>query len=295
MFAAYTAYTDHEIGRVIQEVQDEGKLDNTLIIYIVGDNGTSAEGTLDGTYNQLTAYNGILKTSRGRCSCCITRTGARIRPTRTWRWHGRGRSIRRSSGPSRWPRTSAARGKAWPFPGPATSRMSAGIRTQFHHVIDIVPTILEATGIKAPEEVNGIKQKPIEGVSMVYTFDKANANAPSKRDTQYFEMVGNRAHLPRRLDGQHDSARPAVGAGNGQVARPDHRLPVGALQHRRGLFAVQRPRQRECRTSSRRCRRLFLTEAAKYNVFPLDNTGFARLADAAAERGRRANRVHLHG
>ena len=67
-----------------------------------------------------------------------------------------------------------------------------GIRTQFHHVIDIVPTILEATGIKAPETVNGIKQKPIEGVSMVYTFDKANANAPSKRKTQYFEMIANR-------------------------------------------------------------------------------------------------------
>ena len=70
---------------------------------------------------------------------------------------------------------------------------AGGIRTQFHHVIDIVPTILEATGIKAPELVNGIKQKPIEGVSMAYTFDKANANAPSKHDTQYFEMVGNRA------------------------------------------------------------------------------------------------------
>ncbi len=68
-----------------------------------------------------------------------------------------------------------------------------GIRTQFHHVIDIVPTILEAAGIQAPDEVNGIKQKPIEGVSMLYTFDSANANAPSKRDTQYFEMVGNRA------------------------------------------------------------------------------------------------------
>ena len=67
-----------------------------------------------------------------------------------------------------------------------------GIRTQFHHIIDIVPTILEATGIQAPATVNGIKQKPIEGVSMAYTFDKANANAPSKRDTQYFEMVGNR-------------------------------------------------------------------------------------------------------
>ena len=242
VFAAYTAYTDHEIGRVIQEVQDEGKLDNTLIIYIVGDNGTSAEGTLDGTFNQMTAYNGILKTPGSRCRCCTTRTGARTRPIRTWRCNGRGRSIRRSSGPSRWRRISAARGRAWPFPGPATSRMSGGIRTQFHHVIDIVPTILEAAGIKAPDTVNGIKQKPIEGVSMLYTFDKANANAPSKHDTQYFEMVGNRAHLSRRLDRRHDAALRALGAGNGQAARPQ-RLQLGALQHRRGLFAKQRPRR----------------------------------------------------
>ena len=82
-------------------------------------------------------------------------------------------------------------GLAISWPGHITD--VGGIRTQFHHVIDIVPTILEATGIKAPEMVNGIKQKPIEGVSMAYTFDKANANAPSKHDTQYFEMVGNRA------------------------------------------------------------------------------------------------------
>ena len=86
-----------------------------------------------------------------------------------------------------------ARGKGLVISWPGHIKDPGGIRTQFHHVIDIVPTILEATGIQAPEMVNGIAQKPIEGVSMVYTFDKANANAPSKRDTQYFEMVGNRA------------------------------------------------------------------------------------------------------
>ena len=82
-------------------------------------------------------------------------------------------------------------GLAISWPGHITD--VGGIRTQFHHVIDIVPTILQATGIKAPDIVNGIKQKPIEGVSMAYTFDQANANAPSKHETQYFEMVGNRA------------------------------------------------------------------------------------------------------
>ena len=117
-----------------------------------------------------------------------------------------------------------------------------GIRTQFHHVIDIVPTILEAAGIKAPDEVNGIKQKPIEGVSMAYTFDKANANAPSKHDTQYFEMVGNRAIYH---DGWIASTTPTGsrrGCWDGQDARCQ-RLQVGALQHRRRLLAIQRPRR----------------------------------------------------
>ena len=83
--------------------------------------------------------------------------------------------------------------KAWQFRWPGHIKDVGAIRTQFHHVIDIVPTILEAAGIQAPDTVNGIKQKPIEGVSMLYTFDAANATAASKRDTQYFEMVGNRA------------------------------------------------------------------------------------------------------
>ena len=121
-----------------------------------------------------------------------------------------------------------------------------GIRTQFHHMIDIVPTILEATGIQAPDMVNGITQKPIEGVSMAYTFDQANANAPSKRDTQYFEMFANRGIYH---DGWYACTTPpaaAVAHGNGQAARRQ-RLQVGALQPRRGLLAVQRPRGQESR------------------------------------------------
>jgi len=119
VFAGYAAYTDNEIGRVIQAVEDMGKLDNTLIIYISGDNGTSAEGTLEGTPNQMTAYNGVLKLPEAELSC-ITRIGAPTKPTRTCRWRGRGRLIRRSNGPSRWHRTSAGPGKAWSSHGPAT-------------------------------------------------------------------------------------------------------------------------------------------------------------------------------
>ena len=191
VFAGYTAYTDHEIGRVIQQVEDMGKLDNTLIIYIDGDNGTSPEGTLVGTPNQYTAYNGILDFPIAEQLKFYDAWGSAATYPHmavAWSWA--------FDTPFKWTKQIAShfggtrQGLAISWPGHIKD--AGGIRTQFHHIIDIVPTILEATGIKAPEMVNGIKQKPIEGVSMVYTFDKANANAPSTRKTQYFEMITNR-------------------------------------------------------------------------------------------------------
>ena len=192
VFAAYAAYTDYEIGRVIQEVEDEGKLDNTLIIYICGDNGTSAEGTLSGTFNQMTAYNGILDVPEPLELLHFEDWGSdKTYPHMAvgWAWA--------FDTPFKWTKQIAShfggtrQGMAISWPGHIKD--VGGIRTQFHHVIDIAPTILELTGIRAPEVVNGIKQKPVEGVSMAYTFDSANANAPSKRETQYFEIGGNRA------------------------------------------------------------------------------------------------------
>ena len=200
VFAAYTAYTDYEIGRVIDEVQNMGKLDNTLIIYIDGDNGTSAEGSVYGTFNQYTAYNGIINEPEVKpvmaMNACITTTGARTRLTRICRWPGPGHLIRRSSGPSRWRRISAGPGRAWRFRGPGTFKDAGGIRTQFHHVIDIVPTILEAAGIQAPDEVNGIKQKPIEGVSMTYTFDSGQRQRAVEARHAVFRDGRQPRHLP---------------------------------------------------------------------------------------------------
>ncbi len=169
-----------------------GKLDNTLIIYIVDDNGTSAEGTLVGTFNQMTAYNGILDAPEALQLLHFNDWGSdKTYPHMSvaWSWA--------FDTPFKWTKQVASffggtrQGMAISWPGHIKD--VGGIRTQFHHVIDIVPTILEAAGIQAPEEVNGIKQKPIEGVSMAYTFDPANAKAPSKRETQYFEMFGLRA------------------------------------------------------------------------------------------------------
>ena len=168
-----------------------GKLDNTLIIYISGDNGTSAEGTVEGTFNQMTAYNGILTLPEAVQMLHYEDWGSdKTYPHMSvaWSWA--------FDTPFKWTKQVAShfggtrQGMAISWPGHIKD--VGGIRTQFHHMIDIVPTILEATGVKAPEMVNGIKQKPIEGVSMAYTFDQANAKAPSKRDTQYFEMFGNR-------------------------------------------------------------------------------------------------------
>src|SRR6267378_2186381 len=191
VFAAFVAYTDHEIGRVIQQVEDMGKLDNTLIIYISGDNGTSAEGTEEGTFNQMTAYNGILTLPEAVQMLHYEQWGSeKTYPHMAVQWSWA------FDTPFKWTKQVAShfggtrQGMVMSWPGHIKD--VGGIRSQFHHIIDIVPTILEATGIQAPATVNGIAQKPIKGVSMAYTFNQANANAPSKRDTQYFEMFANR-------------------------------------------------------------------------------------------------------
>jgi len=274
VFAGYAAYTDHEIGRVIQEVQDEGKLDNTLIIYISGDNGTSAEGTLEGTYNQMTAYNGILTLPIAAQLLHYTDWGSdKTYPHMSvaWSWA--------FDTPFKWTKQVAShfggtrQGMAISWPGHIND--AGGIRPQFHHVIDIVPTILEAAGIKAPDEVNGIKQKPIEGVSMAYTFDKANANAPSKHETQYFEMVGNRAIYH---DGWIASTTPPAAPwllATGKM--PDVNGYNWELYHVSEDYSQYNDLASKMPDKLKEMQALFMTEAAKYQVLPLDNSGFSRL------------------
>jgi arylsulfatase A-like enzyme len=275
VFAGYAAYTDYEIGRVIQEVEDEGKLDNTLIIYICGDNGTSAEGTLTGTFNQMTAYNGILDVPEPLELLHFEDWGSdKTYPHMAvgWAWA--------FDTPFKWTKQIAShfggtrQGLAISWPGHIKD--AGGIRTQFHHVIDIVPTILEATGIRAPEVVNGIKQKPIEGVSMAYTLDSANANAPSKRDTQYFEIGGNRAIY-------HDgwiaaTTPPAPPWVMGTAKMPD--VVNGyqwELYHIADDYSEYNDLAAKQPDKLKELQGLFQTEAAKYQVFPLDNSAFTRL------------------
>ncbi len=275
VFAAYAAYTDYEIGRVIQAVQDAGKLDNTLIIYIVGDNGTSPEGTLTGTPNQLTAYNGILKLPEVEQMLFYESWGSdKTYPHMSvgWSWA--------FDTPFKWTKQVAShfggtrQGLAISWPGHIKD--VGGIRSQFHHVIDIVPTILEATGIPAPTLVNGITQRPIEGVSMAYTFDQANAKAPSTRKTQYFEMAANRAIYH---DGWIANTTPFA---------PPWDLATGKLPsvvdgYKWELYNITEDFSQNNDLAAKNPDKLkemqamFLVEAAKYNVLPLDNTAFSRL------------------
>jgi arylsulfatase A-like enzyme len=274
VFAGYAAYTDHEIGRVIQEVQDEGKLDNTLIIYIVGDNGTSAEGTLEGTFNQMTAYNGILTLPEAVQMLHYDEWGSdKTYPHMAVQWSWA------FDTPFKWTKQVAShfggtrQGLAISWPGHITD--VGGIRPQFHHVIDIVPTILEAAGIKAPEEVNGIKQKPIEGVSMAYTFDKANANAPSKHDTQYFEMFANRAIY-------HDgwvaaTTPPAAPWILGTAKLPDINDYKWELYNIADDYSEYNDLASKMPDKLKEMQSLFLTEAGKYQVLPIDNSILTRI------------------
>jgi arylsulfatase A-like enzyme len=275
VFAGYAAYTDHEIGRVIQAVEDMGKLDNTLIIYISGDNGTSAEGTLVGTPNQMTAYNGILDIPIAEQMKFYDAWGSEAtypHMSVAWSWA--------FDTPFKWTKQVASyfggtrQGMVIAWPGHIKD--AGGVRSQFHHMIDIVPTILEAAGIQAPLMVNGVSQKPIEGVSMAYTFDKANANAPSRRETQYFEMFGNRAIY-------HDGWIAATPPPAPPWLLGTAKLPDVVNGYKWELYNLNEDYSEYNDLSAknpdklRDMQELFLMEATKYNVFPLDNSILPRI------------------
>src|SRR5437870_8826160 len=274
VFAGHAAYTDNEIGRVIQQVEDLGQLDNTLIIYIVGDNGTSPEGTLVGTPNQWTAYNGILDFPIAEQLKVYDAWGsAATYPHMAVAW-----SLAFDT-PFKWTKQVASHfggtRQGLAISWPARIKDVGGIRTQFHHMIDIVPTILEVTGIKAPDTVNGTKQKPIEGISMAYTFDQANANAPSKRDTQYFEMFANRGIYH---DGWYACTTPPEAV---WLLGAQPLLPVNDYKWALYNLAEDYSQANDLATKNpdklKELQSVFMTEAGKYQVLPLDNSVLTRI------------------
>ena len=268
VFAAYAAYTDYEIGRVIQEIEDEGKLDNTLIIYICGDNGTSAEGSTVGTPFDMAALEAIDIPVADQLKYYDSWGSENTQPHMAvaWAWA--------FDTPFKWTKQIAShfggtrQGLAISWPGHVTD--VGGIRTQFHHLIDIAPTLLEVAGIQAPVMVNGIAQRPIEGVSMAYTFDKANANAPSRRVTQYFEMMGNRAIY-------HDGWIAATTPPAGPWLMGMGKMPEVVNGYKWELYNIAEDYSEyndlagKMPDKLRNLQELFLVEAEKYNVLPLDN------------------------
>jgi arylsulfatase len=275
VYAAYLAYTDHEIGRLIQAVEDMGKLDDTLIIYISGDNGGSAEGTLHGTPNEIAALNGLANIPvpvqmKFYDAWGSDQTYNHMAVPWTWAF----------CTPFSWTKQIAShfggtrQGMAISWPGHIKD--TGGIRNQFHHMIDVVPTILEVSGIAQPQYVDGIKQSPIEGTSFAYTFDKANADAPTKHQTQYFEMFGDHAIYHKGWIASTKVTRPPwvlASAGN-----PD---PLNNATWE--LFdlskdwtqcddvAAQHPEK------VKELKEVFLKEAKKYQVLPLDSSVATRV------------------
>jgi arylsulfatase len=275
VFAAYLDMTDHEIGRVIDAIDATGELDNTLIFYIAGDNGTSGEGGKNGMFNEYTYFNNVQEQVADLLKVLDQWGGPETYPHMAAGW-----SVALDS-PFGWMKQVAS-----DFGGtrngmvvhwPAGIKSKNEIRTQFGHVIDVAPTILEAAGLPEPVVVNGTLQIPMEGVSLAYTFD--DADAEERHTTQYFEIAGNRAIY-------HD----------GWFARTIHRAPWEA-EPRRPLaqdvwelyevgsdFSLATDIAAQNPDKLAELQALFMREAEKYHVLPIDDRVFERALAASVGR-----------
>ena len=261
-YAAYMAHTDHHIGRLVDSLAASGELDNTLLLYVVGDNGASAEGGLEGTFSEIASLLGVQLGLESTIRRIDEIGGPASEPHVPvgWAWA--------MNSPFQWTKQVASHFGGTRNPlvvhWPRGIRAQGELRTQFHHVIDIVPTILEACQVAAPQSVNGIPQKPIEGVSMVYSFD--DARAKDRRTTQYFEMFTNRAIYK---DGWIACTRygfPWQTAGRGS----DFEKSPWELYHIDRDFSEAENLAAKEPARLAELQKLFLAEAQKYDVFPLD-------------------------
>ena len=270
VYAAYLAYTDHEIGRVIQAVDDLGKLDNTLIFYISGDNGGSPEGTPVGTPNEVASLQGVNIPVKEQMKFYDAWGSDKTYPHYSvgWAWA--------FDTPFKWTKEIAShfggtrQGLAVAWPGHIKD--AGGIRGQFHHVIDVAPTILEACAIPQPTMVNGIQQRPMEGVSMAYTWDKANAHVASRHKTQYFEMFGDRAIY-------HDGWMASTTPPQPPWLMGTAPMPKDVMNgYKWELYDLQNDPTQDNDLSAKmpaklaEMKALFTKEATKYHVFPLNNS-----------------------
>jgi arylsulfatase A-like enzyme len=275
VFAAYLAMTDFEIGRVIQAVEDVGDLDNTLVFYIVGDNGSSAEGGMNGLFNEYTYFNGVAEQVPDLLEVVDKWGGPETYPHMAAGW------AVAFDAPFEWTKQVASsfggtrNGMVVHWPKGIQSK--GEVRSQFHHVVDVAPTVLEAARLPEPKVVNGTPQAPIEGVSMAYTFDDAKAR--DRHTTQYFEIFGNRAIY-------HD----------GWLAGTVHKAPwereprrplaedVWELYDVRSDFSLANDLAAKNPQKLAEMQAIFMQEAAKYHVLPIDDRVFERLIPEIAGR-----------
>lgn len=275
VFAAYSAYNDYEVGRVVQQFQDLGKLDNTLIIYINGDNGTSAEGGPLGTPNEVAWFNGL-----NNLPASVQMKWYDVWGTeQTYNHMSAGWSWAFDT-PFDWFKQNASRlggiNQNMVVSWPARIKDQGALRQQFVHVIDVVPTILEAAGIRPPEVVDGIRQSAIEGTSFLYTFDSKNAKVPSRHTTQYFEMMGQWALYK---DGWVLSTK--VNRAPWEAFGPANPDPLNnqefQLYNLNEDFTQSQDLAAQYPQKVKEMRQEFLAEAKKYQVLPLDASVAARI------------------
>ena len=275
VFAGFGEYADTEVGRLIQAIEATGQLDNTLVFYIVGDNGASAEGGMNGLFNEYTYFNGVHETVQDILKHYDELGGPTTYPHYAAGWAVAGdtpftwtKQVASSYGGTRngmavhWPKGIAAKGE---------------LRSQWHHVIDIAPTILEAAGLPEPKSVNGTAQTPIEGVSLVYTF--ADSKAPDRHTTQYFEIFGNRSiYNDGWLAGTVHRA-----AWEFKVRRPLED-DIWELYDTRTDFSLANDLAAKNPAKLKEFQDLFLSEAVKYSVLPLDDRTQERFVAALVGR-----------
>ena len=279
VYAGFLEHTDYHVGRVIDAIEEIGALDDTIIYYIVGDNGASAEGTVNGAFNEMANFNGMaaLETPEFMLSKMdeFGSPSSYNHYAVGWAWA--------MDTPFQWTKQVASHwggtrnGAIVHWTNGIEER--GGFRSQFTHVIDIAPTVLEAAGLPEPTMVNGVQQSPMEGTSMLYTFNEPGA--PERHDLQYFEMFGNRGIYHKGWSAVTKHRTPWVMVGGALPAFDDDiwELYDGGRDYRQAFnLAV------ECPGMLAKLQRLWLIEATKYNVLPMDDRTAERIVPEMAGR-----------
>ena len=278
VFAGFLEHTDHHIGRVIDALADLGELDDTLVVYILGDNGASAEGTIQGSFNEMLFMNGAAALETAETMAARIEdfgTPAAYNHYAVGWAHAMDTPFQWTKQvASHWGGTRNGAVVSWPSGFQARGEL----RAQFHHVIDIGPTILDVAGIPEPTHVNGVEQRPMEGVSMVYAFD--DAAAPERHETQYFEMVGNRGIYHRGWTAVTKHATPWIAA----AQLPPLDQDVWELYDTTTDWSQARDLAAEMPEKLAELQALFIEEARKYQVLPLDDRRVERFDARVAGR-----------